>query len=304
MTDRTLLTEAQITEGLAALPEWTREGGSIVRTAETASFPTAIAVVDTVALAAEQLDHHPDIDIRWRTLRFVLSTHSAGWPHRPRPHHGRPHRPGTARPLTPRRTPPGCPKSAGSGRDAPEGVRCWHPHHAVGRTDRMAQDYPGPAGQDPVGYDYQPGWYPTQEQPQYQPQEQYAGHQQYYDPSPYAPTTTRSRRPHRPSSPRCRLRPCPCRRPRRRRRRPPPRRPSPCRRRDAARPAPPPRGRARVREGPGQGHRQDLRRSPVDRVKELVGSALSGEHAPGKARPADPRRRGRRRPRRAGPPPR
>ncbi|MFB9365725.1 4a-hydroxytetrahydrobiopterin dehydratase [Kitasatospora sp. NPDC001664] len=78
MTDRTLLTEAQITEGLAALPEWTREGGSIVRTAETASFPTAIAVVDTVALAAEQLDHHPDIDIRWRTLRFVLSTHSAG----------------------------------------------------------------------------------------------------------------------------------------------------------------------------------------------------------------------------------
>ncbi|MFI5534694.1 4a-hydroxytetrahydrobiopterin dehydratase [Kitasatospora sp. NPDC051853] len=78
MTDRTLLTEARITEGLAALPEWTREGGSIVRTAETASFPTAIAVVDAVALAAEELDHHPDIDIRWRTLRFVLSTHSAG----------------------------------------------------------------------------------------------------------------------------------------------------------------------------------------------------------------------------------
>ncbi|MFD0569605.1 4a-hydroxytetrahydrobiopterin dehydratase [Kitasatospora gansuensis] len=31
-----------------------------------------------VAEAAEELDHHPDIDIRWRTLRFVLSTHSAG----------------------------------------------------------------------------------------------------------------------------------------------------------------------------------------------------------------------------------
>ncbi|MFJ8044182.1 4a-hydroxytetrahydrobiopterin dehydratase [Kitasatospora sp. NPDC096147] len=78
MTDRTLLTEAQLSDGLAALPDWTREGVSIVRTAETASFPTAIAAVDRVAVDAEELDHHPDIDIRWRTLRFVLSTHSAG----------------------------------------------------------------------------------------------------------------------------------------------------------------------------------------------------------------------------------
>ncbi len=31
-----------------------------------------------VAETAEAMDHHPDIDIRWRTLRFVLSTHSAG----------------------------------------------------------------------------------------------------------------------------------------------------------------------------------------------------------------------------------
>ncbi len=31
-----------------------------------------------VAGTAEAMDHHPDIDIRWRTLRFVLSTHSAG----------------------------------------------------------------------------------------------------------------------------------------------------------------------------------------------------------------------------------
>jgi 4a-hydroxytetrahydrobiopterin dehydratase len=24
------------------------------------------------------MDHHPDIDIRWRTLHLTLSTHSAG----------------------------------------------------------------------------------------------------------------------------------------------------------------------------------------------------------------------------------
>ncbi|MEV4612164.1 4a-hydroxytetrahydrobiopterin dehydratase [Kitasatospora sp. NPDC049258] len=75
---RARLTDDEITAGLAGLPQWHREGDSIVRTAETASFPTAILVVDAVAQDAERLDHHPDIDIRWRTLRFVLSTHSEG----------------------------------------------------------------------------------------------------------------------------------------------------------------------------------------------------------------------------------
>ena len=37
-----------------------------------------IRLVQQVAEVAEDLDHHPDIDIRWRTLTFRLSTHSAG----------------------------------------------------------------------------------------------------------------------------------------------------------------------------------------------------------------------------------
>jgi len=41
-------------------------------------FPAAITVVDKVAVIAEEMNHHPDIDIRWRTLMFRLSTHSAG----------------------------------------------------------------------------------------------------------------------------------------------------------------------------------------------------------------------------------
>ncbi|WP_405006773.1 4a-hydroxytetrahydrobiopterin dehydratase [Kitasatospora purpeofusca] len=72
------LTEDGITAGLAGLPHWTREGDSIVRTADAPDFPAGIRVVAVVAEAAEAMDHHPDIDIRWRTLRFVLSTHSAG----------------------------------------------------------------------------------------------------------------------------------------------------------------------------------------------------------------------------------
>jgi 4a-hydroxytetrahydrobiopterin dehydratase len=41
-------------------------------------FPSGIALVDAVAVAAEAAGHHPDIDIRWRDVLFVLSTHSEG----------------------------------------------------------------------------------------------------------------------------------------------------------------------------------------------------------------------------------
>jgi 4a-hydroxytetrahydrobiopterin dehydratase len=73
-----LLTDDQVSAELAGLAGWSRDGDAIVRTAELPSFPAAIAVVDRVAAIAEARDHHPDIDIRWRTLTFRCSTHSAG----------------------------------------------------------------------------------------------------------------------------------------------------------------------------------------------------------------------------------
>jgi 4a-hydroxytetrahydrobiopterin dehydratase len=73
-----LLDDAAITDALGTLTAWEREGDSLLRTAKLPSFPAAIAVVDRVAEIAERADHHPDIDIRWRTLTFRCSTHSAG----------------------------------------------------------------------------------------------------------------------------------------------------------------------------------------------------------------------------------
>jgi 4a-hydroxytetrahydrobiopterin dehydratase len=73
-----LLDDAAITDALRGLPDWTREGDALVLTARLPSFPAAIGVVDRVAELAESANHHPDIDIRWRTLTFRCSTHSAG----------------------------------------------------------------------------------------------------------------------------------------------------------------------------------------------------------------------------------
>lgn len=73
-----LLSDSEVDQALAKLPEWRRDGDSIGRKAQLASFPKAIEVVDRVADLAGAADHHPDIDIRWRTLIFRLSTHSEG----------------------------------------------------------------------------------------------------------------------------------------------------------------------------------------------------------------------------------
>lgn len=73
-----LLDQDDIESHLASLPEWKRHQNEIVRTYKAESFLAGVGIVDRVAEAAEEADHHPDIDIRWRTLRFALSTHSEG----------------------------------------------------------------------------------------------------------------------------------------------------------------------------------------------------------------------------------
>jgi 4a-hydroxytetrahydrobiopterin dehydratase len=73
-----LLTDDQLTEALRHLTNWHQDGVNLVREVKLASFPQAIQAVNRIAEIAENDDHHPDIDIRWRTLVFHLSTHSAG----------------------------------------------------------------------------------------------------------------------------------------------------------------------------------------------------------------------------------
>lgn len=73
-----LLNDADLGKALGGLPDWTRNEGALVRTVELDSFPQAIQVVNRIAEIAENDNHHPDIDIRWRTVTFRCSTHSAG----------------------------------------------------------------------------------------------------------------------------------------------------------------------------------------------------------------------------------
>src|SRR6266498_4415934 len=73
-----LLSDEEVGKALGRLRNWRRYEGALVREVELESFPQAIQVVNRVAEIAENDNHHPDIDIRWRTLTFRCSTHSAG----------------------------------------------------------------------------------------------------------------------------------------------------------------------------------------------------------------------------------
>ena len=72
----TRLTDDQIETALRGLQGWERAGDEIVRTIEFPEFMAGISFVNHIAQLAEAADHHPDIDIRYRNVRFALSTHS------------------------------------------------------------------------------------------------------------------------------------------------------------------------------------------------------------------------------------
>ncbi|MCW2671930.1 MAG: pterin-4-alpha-carbinolamine dehydratase [Frankiales bacterium] len=57
---------------------WEEYDGKLTRSFELESFPAAVAFVGRVADVAEAQDHHPDIDIRWRTVRLAVNTHDQG----------------------------------------------------------------------------------------------------------------------------------------------------------------------------------------------------------------------------------
>jgi 4a-hydroxytetrahydrobiopterin dehydratase len=72
-----LLTEEEIASALESLPDWRREGETIVRQLRCPTFREAIATVNRVADAAEAADHHPEIAINWRRVTFTLTTHAS-----------------------------------------------------------------------------------------------------------------------------------------------------------------------------------------------------------------------------------
>lgn len=74
----TKLSDLEIQRALGTLPGWTRRGDALTKTYAFPRFSDGIAFVGAIATAADRMDHHPDIDIRYTKVTTSLSTHSAG----------------------------------------------------------------------------------------------------------------------------------------------------------------------------------------------------------------------------------
>jgi 4a-hydroxytetrahydrobiopterin dehydratase len=73
-----LLQEEELAERLPAAVGWIRKGNSIIRTVVLPDFMHAMGFVQSVAMASEKADHHPDISIHWNTVVLTLTTHQDG----------------------------------------------------------------------------------------------------------------------------------------------------------------------------------------------------------------------------------
>ncbi len=72
------LSEAEVKAAMRTLPEWSEINDEIQRTFKFDDFARAMAFVNRVADAAEAMQHHPDVLIRYNKVTLTLTTHDAG----------------------------------------------------------------------------------------------------------------------------------------------------------------------------------------------------------------------------------
>jgi 4a-hydroxytetrahydrobiopterin dehydratase len=72
------LSATQIKEQQKEVPAWSRRSQTIARTFAFKDFTGSVDFVNQIARKANQLNHHPDIDIRYSKVTLKLTTHDEG----------------------------------------------------------------------------------------------------------------------------------------------------------------------------------------------------------------------------------
>jgi 4a-hydroxytetrahydrobiopterin dehydratase len=73
-----VLADSEIQKALGSLNGWERKGITIQRVFRFPDFKEAMKFVNKIADAAEQANHHPDIDIRYNAVTMALVSHDSG----------------------------------------------------------------------------------------------------------------------------------------------------------------------------------------------------------------------------------
>jgi 4a-hydroxytetrahydrobiopterin dehydratase len=72
------LSDEEIDERLAGLDGWERDGDVIRRSFELQDFKGSVDFVNRLTPEAEEMNHHPDLEISWNTVTVSITTHSEG----------------------------------------------------------------------------------------------------------------------------------------------------------------------------------------------------------------------------------
>jgi 4a-hydroxytetrahydrobiopterin dehydratase len=75
---RQKLSDLEIQRALGGLAGWSRRGDTLTKTFNFERFADGIMFINRVAKAADEMNHHPDIDVRYTKITTTLSTHDAG----------------------------------------------------------------------------------------------------------------------------------------------------------------------------------------------------------------------------------
>jgi 4a-hydroxytetrahydrobiopterin dehydratase len=73
-----LLSDTEIETRLSELSGWQRTGAAIAKELDRGDFVGSVAFVSSLVEPAEAMNHHPDLEISWATVKVTISTHSEG----------------------------------------------------------------------------------------------------------------------------------------------------------------------------------------------------------------------------------
>jgi 4a-hydroxytetrahydrobiopterin dehydratase len=73
-----VLSDEEIQERLGDSEGWEREGDSLRKQFDCGDFKGSVDFVNRITPAAEEMNHHPDLEISWSKVTVSLSTHSEG----------------------------------------------------------------------------------------------------------------------------------------------------------------------------------------------------------------------------------
>jgi 4a-hydroxytetrahydrobiopterin dehydratase len=73
-----LLSDEEIGAKLGELSGWERKGEAIAKDFSCGDFVGSVKFVESLVGPAEEMGHHPDLEISWDTVTVTISTHSEG----------------------------------------------------------------------------------------------------------------------------------------------------------------------------------------------------------------------------------